>query len=94
MAQKSASYRTLVLGTKAIYASICLGGVSDPSWVSFTNMPSLQSATPAACISGASWVVGVTYLEGHGDLVSRLVMGIIRILIWLIRASSLLNKSP
>ena len=26
----------------------------------------------------------LSYLEGHGDLVSRLIMGIIRMIIWLI----------
>ena len=34
------------------------------------------------------------YLEGHGDLVSGLIMGIIRVIIWLIGVSNLLTKSP
>ena len=34
------------------------------------------------------------YLEGQGDLVSRLTMGIIRVTIWVIGVSNLLTKSP
>ena len=34
------------------------------------------------------------YLEGQGDLVSRLIMGISRVSIWFIGAISLLTKSP
>ena len=34
------------------------------------------------------------YLEGQGDLVSRLMMGIIRITIWVIGVINLLTKSP
>ena len=34
------------------------------------------------------------YLEGQGDLVSRLVMGIIRVTIWVIRVLNPLTKSP
>ena len=35
-----------------------------------------------------------TYLEGHGDLVSRLNMGIIGVIIWPIGVINLLTKSP
>ena len=34
------------------------------------------------------------YLEGQGDLVSRLIMGIIRVTIWVIGIINLLTKSP
>ena len=34
------------------------------------------------------------YLEGHGDLVSRLIMGITGVIIWLIGVIDLLTKSP
>ena len=34
------------------------------------------------------------YLEGHEDLVSRLIMGIIGVVIWAIGVISLLTKSP
>ena len=34
------------------------------------------------------------YLEGQGDLVSGLRMGIIRVTIWVIRVVNLLTKSP
>ena len=34
------------------------------------------------------------YLEGRGDLVSRLIMGIIRVTIWVIGVINLLTKSP
>ena len=34
------------------------------------------------------------YLEGQGDLVSRLIMGIIRVTIWVIGVINLLTKSP
>ena len=34
------------------------------------------------------------FLEGQGDLVSRLIMGIIRVTIWVIGVINLLTKSP
>ena len=34
------------------------------------------------------------YLEGQGDLVSRIIMGIIGDTIWLIGVISILTKSP
>ena len=34
------------------------------------------------------------YLEGHGDLVSRLIMGIIGVIIWLIGFINLFTLSP
>ena len=34
------------------------------------------------------------YLEGQGDLVSRLILGIFRVTIWVIGVLSLLTKSP
>ena len=34
------------------------------------------------------------YLEGQGDLVSRLIVGIIRDTIWVIGVINLLTKSP
>ena len=34
------------------------------------------------------------YLEGQGDLVSRLIMGIIGVIIWVIGVIILLTKSP
>ena len=34
------------------------------------------------------------YLEGHGDLVNALIMGILGVVIWLIRVINLLTKSP
>ena len=34
------------------------------------------------------------YLEGQGDLVSRLIMGIIGVTIWVIGVINLLTKSP
>ena len=37
---------------------------------------------------------GLQYLEGQGDLVSRLIMGIIRVTIWVIGVINLLTKSP
>ena len=39
-------------------------------------------------------VVFHTYLEGQGDLVSRLFMGISRVTIWVIGVINLLTKSP
>ena len=33
-------------------------------------------------------------LDGHGDLVSRLIIGIIGVIIWLIGLINLLTKSP
>ena len=35
-----------------------------------------------------------SYLEGHGDLVSRLVVGIVRVFTWLIGFTNLFTKSP
>ena len=34
------------------------------------------------------------YLEGQGDLISRSIMGIFRVTIWVIGAINLLTKSP
>ena len=34
------------------------------------------------------------YLEGQGDLVTRLIMGIIGVTIWVIKVINLLTKSP
>ena len=34
------------------------------------------------------------YLEGQGDLVTRLIMGIIGVTIWVIGVINLLTKSP
>ena len=34
------------------------------------------------------------YLEGQGDLVSGLIMGIIRVTIWFVGVTTLLTKSP
>ena len=38
--------------------------------------------------------VHAAYLEGQGDLVSRLIMGICRVAIWVIGVINLLTKSP
>ena len=35
-----------------------------------------------------------SYLEGHGDLVSRLVMGIVRVITWLIGFTNLSPHDP
>ena len=35
-----------------------------------------------------------SYLEGQGDLVSRLIIGIFRVTIWVIGVINLLTKSP
>ena len=34
------------------------------------------------------------YLEGHWDLVTRLIMGLTRVTIWVIGLMNLLTKSP
>ena len=36
----------------------------------------------------------MTYLEGQGDLVSGLIMGITRVTIWVIGVINLFTKSP
>ena len=36
----------------------------------------------------------MTYLEGHGDLITRIIMGIIGVTIWVIGVINLLSKSP
>ena len=36
----------------------------------------------------------IPYLEGQGDLVSRLIMGITRVTIWVIGVINLLTKFP
>ena len=37
---------------------------------------------------------GILYLGGHGDLVSRLIMGITGVMIWLMGVMNLTTKSP
>ena len=34
------------------------------------------------------------YLEGQGDLVTRLIMGITKVITWVIGVTNLLTKSP
>ena len=34
------------------------------------------------------------YLEGHGDVVTRLIMGITGVILWFIGVISILTKSP
>ena len=51
------------------------------------SAPSSQLCPPLRAYSQFS------YLEGQGDLVSRLIMGIIRVTIWAIGAINLLTKS-
>ena len=44
-----------------------------------------------------SWretTLAVLYLEGQGDLVSRLIMAIIGLIMWVIGVTNLLTKSP
>ena len=36
----------------------------------------------------------IYYLEGQGDLVSRLIMGITRVTLWVMGLINLLTKSP
>ena len=36
----------------------------------------------------------MVYLEGHGHLVSRLIIVILRVILWLIRVINQLTKSP
>ena len=38
--------------------------------------------------------LGFAYLEGQGDLVSRLIMGIMRVTIWVTGVINILTKSP
>ena len=46
-------------------------------------------------LANESWVIGCRVcLEGQGDLVSRLIMGIIGVTIWVIGVIDLLTKSP
>ena len=44
--------------------------------------------------NGAVDPAGSPHLEGQGDLLSRLVLGITGIIIWVIRAISILPKCP
>ena len=44
--------------------------------------------------SWCSTLTLILYLEGQGDLVSRLIMGISRVTIWVIGIINLLPKSP
>ena len=43
---------------------------------------------------GVLAVMSLDYLEGQGDLVSGLIMGITRVTIWVIGVINLLTKSP
>ena len=55
------------------------------------NTPQDQKA------SGLSYLSSLNpspYLEGQGDLVSRLKRGVIRVTIWVIEVIHLLSKSP
>ena len=54
----------------------------SPAWLSHFGIPKLPRYKRR------------TYLEGHGDLVSRLIMEIIGVIIWLIGVINRLTKSP
>ena len=43
---------------------------------------------------GSHWGLSKPYLEGQGDLVTRLIIGIIGVTIWVIGVINLLTKSP
>ena len=44
---------------------------------------------------GFIWGLGFwVYFKGHGDLVSRLIVGIVGVIIWLIGVINLFTKSP
>ena len=44
-------------------------------------------------VLGARYCPDSNYLEGHGDLVSRLIIGITRFTMWVIRVVHLPTKS-
>ena len=56
-----------------------------------TFAPLGKNSLPKACLAVS---FRTNYLEGQGDLVSRLIMGIIKGTIWVIGVINLLTKSP
>ena len=53
----------------------------------------IPCGSPAACLLPDK-SLGMRYLEGQGDFVSRLIMLVIRVTIWVIGIINLLTKSP
>ena len=60
----------------------------------FKNSPVCPGSTNTIVVWSTLHSERGLYWEGHGDVVSRLIMGVIRLLIWLIGAINLLTKSP
>ena len=66
--------------------------VCRPLSAAFTVLP--QAYPSKACKTQGHLAVGIRRLEGHGDVVSRLAMGISRVTIWVIGVLNLLTKPP
>ena len=50
-----------------------------------------------SCLETPAWTLfspTLDYLEGHGDLVGRFIMGIIGVILWVIGVINLLTKFP
>ena len=45
------------------------------------------------CTSGLNFGLNACFLEGQGNLVSRLIMGVMRVTIWVIGVINLVTKS-
>ena len=75
-------FRSLGCCTSAKFA-VGSGEVARQHAASIKSRPSLQGVRQKP-----------TYLEGQGDFVSRLIMGIIRVTIWVVGVINLLTKSP
>ena len=54
----------------------------------------LREMIPHPCKHPSDSYVRTPYLDSHGDLVSRLIIGIIGIIIWVIGLFNILTKSP
>ena len=60
---------------------------------SFTKHQGVVGGCNAKLKGRGSWTL-YSYLEGQGDLVSRLIRGMTRVTIWVIVVVNLLTKSP
>ena len=74
-------------------ASVVLQGLGFGAWVSRCMFYKLQGSNPYRAFWGSMLVCGV-YLEGQGDLVSRLITSITHIVTPIIPIINLVTKSP
>ena len=84
-------HKLQVFGLKA---SLGAPSIWCQPWKSFPETPAVRVPVRLRNRSSLPAKVPTPYLEGKGDLVSRLTMGLFRVVIWLIGFKNVPTKSP